>query len=195
MQHYIHTAKHLPGGEHLLRLAAALGVTVEQLASGPEGVRPADGTAHPTPVVFTRGRTPLAGPAPHLSLPVFHCGCPGACPLTEAVPTVAAAHARVVLAAALLVRRQYHRLLGIEVGPRLPCAEWPTGAHLALDWDDRRPRWGALLLLHDAGQCRLGHVTASGDRLLFAPRPEGTPELVSPEGRVLGTIVAGVTAL
>ena len=142
MQHYIHTAKHLPGGEHLLRLAAALGVTVEQLASGPAGVRPA---ARPAPLLPTVGpprQPPPAGPATHLNLPVFHCRCPEACPLTEAVPSVAAAHARVVLPAAMLAPRQYHRLLGIEVGPRLPCADWPRGALLTLDWDDRVPPGG-----------------------------------------------------
>ena len=65
MQHYIHTAKHLPGGEHLLRLAAALGVTVEQLVSGPEGVRPADGTAHPIAGGLHAGDGPRSpGPPP-----------------------------------------------------------------------------------------------------------------------------------
>jgi hypothetical protein len=195
MQHYVHSAKHLPGGEHLVRLAAALGMTVQALLSDPEGVRPAERPAPLTPVVFTPRPTPPVAPAPHLSFPVFHCGCPDACPLTAAVPPLAAAHARVVLAAARVVRRRYHRLVGLEVGPGLPCADWPAGAHLVLDWDDRRPRWRALQLLHDAGRCRLGHVTASGDRLLFAARPDAAPVLVSPTGRVLGTIVAGVTTL
>ena len=195
MQHYVHSAKRLPGGEHLVRLAAALGMTVQALLSDPEGVRPADHPAPLTPLVLAPQPAPPVAPGPHLSLPVFHCGCPGACPLTAAVPPLAAADARVVLAAARVARRRYHRLVGLEVGPGLPCADWRAGAHLVLDWDDRRPRWRALQLLHDAGRCRLGHVTASGDRLLFAARPDAAPALVSPTGRVLGTIVAGVTTL
>ena len=64
MQHYIHTAKRLPGGEHLMRLAAALGVTVEQLVSGPAGVRPA---ARPVPriPVPPAGRRPPGPDGPH----------------------------------------------------------------------------------------------------------------------------------
>ena len=34
MQHCVHTAKHLPGGEHLMRMAVALGVTVHELITG-----------------------------------------------------------------------------------------------------------------------------------------------------------------
>jgi len=37
MEHYVHRAKRLPGGDHLLRLAEALGVSVEYLGS--RGVR------------------------------------------------------------------------------------------------------------------------------------------------------------
>ncbi len=36
MQHVLHHAKHLPGGEHLLRLARALGVSVDDLTMGVE---------------------------------------------------------------------------------------------------------------------------------------------------------------
>jgi transcriptional regulator with XRE-family HTH domain len=195
MQHYVHAAKHLPGGEHLMRMAAALGVAVEGLVGGPEAGRPAARPTHRAPVVFTRAQTPPPGIATHVSLPVFRCGCPGPCPLTEVVPPVAAMQSKLVLAAALLARSGDHRLLAIEVDAQLPCAEWPLGAVLALDWDARTPRWEALMLLHDHGHCRLGHVTPSGDRLLVTPRRDGTPDLVSPEGRILGTIVAGVTAL
>ncbi len=42
MQHIIHDAKRLPGGEMLLRLAEALGVSVHSLVTGEETVRPAD---------------------------------------------------------------------------------------------------------------------------------------------------------
>ncbi len=36
MQHVVRQGKHLPGGEQLLRLAAALGVSVDYLTSGQE---------------------------------------------------------------------------------------------------------------------------------------------------------------
>ena len=39
LQHYVHHAKRLPGGAHLLRLAAALGVSAEYLGSGREVAR------------------------------------------------------------------------------------------------------------------------------------------------------------
>ncbi len=45
MQHILHNGKYLPGGEQLLRLAEAFGVSVEYLVTGrealpPEGHRP-----------------------------------------------------------------------------------------------------------------------------------------------------------
>ena len=179
MQHCVHTAKHLPGGEHLMRMAVALGVTVHELITGDAAGRP---EAAP-------------GPAAHVSLPVFRCICPGPCPLAEPVPPVAAAHARAVVPIALLRRYRAHRFVAVEVTPQLPGAGWRVGAQLVVDWDARAPRWTALALLHDGGHCRLGHVAPSGDRLLFAARPDAAPALVSPEGRILGTVVAGVTAL
>ena len=39
MEHYIHQAKGLPGGAHLLRLAAVLGVSAEYLGTGRERAR------------------------------------------------------------------------------------------------------------------------------------------------------------
>jgi hypothetical protein len=67
--------------------------------SGQEGVRPAERPAPFTPVVLAQRQPPPAAHAPHLSLPVFHCGCPGACPLTEAVPPVTASGDRLLFAA------------------------------------------------------------------------------------------------
>ena len=193
MQHYVHTAKHLPGAEHLLRLAVALGVTAQYLITGQEGVRPAAGP--PAPAEGPRDQTPPRGPATHLSVPVFRCGCPGACPLTEPVPAVAAAPARAVVPIAMLAHYEDHRYMAVEVSPELPGAAWPVGTQLVIDWDARDPRWEALVLLHDHGRCRLGYVTPMGDRLLFAPQRGRAPGLVSPEGRILGTIIAAVTAL
>ena len=39
LEHYIHQAKGLPGGAHLLRLAAVLGVSAEYLGTGRERAR------------------------------------------------------------------------------------------------------------------------------------------------------------
>ncbi len=39
LEHYLHQAKKLPGGAHLLRLAAALGVSAEYLGTGREVAR------------------------------------------------------------------------------------------------------------------------------------------------------------
>ena len=49
MEHYIHLAKRLPGGEHLLRLAEALDVSVQYLVSGEHAVRPTVILANPGP--------------------------------------------------------------------------------------------------------------------------------------------------
>jgi len=40
LEHYIHQAKGLPGGAHLLRLAAVLGVSAEYLGTGQGRSRP-----------------------------------------------------------------------------------------------------------------------------------------------------------
>jgi hypothetical protein len=75
MEHYIHNAKHLPGGEHLLKLATALGVTVYYRATGeapPAGEWAAEPRIAPTP----RG-VPVEEVATHFSIPLFACGCPG----------------------------------------------------------------------------------------------------------------------
>src|SRR5450759_2156380 len=97
MQHILHDAKHLPGGEPLQKLARALGVTAQYLTTGDEAVRHADRlTPSPQPVRprrVPRGR----GVVPPVTIPLFTCGCPGPCPLTAAIPPLAAARARVVV--------------------------------------------------------------------------------------------------
>lgn len=195
LQHIIHDAKHLPGGEPLQKLAGALGVTAQYLSIGDEAVHPAD---HPSLLpLAVRPRRVLPGreDATHVTIPLFACACPGPCPLTAAIPPLTAASSRVVLSADLVARYQHHRLIALQVTPGLPCAEWPVGAQLVVDWDACTPAWAALQLIQSDGQCRLGHVTPSGDRLLFAPRLGGMPELVAREGRVRGTIIAAATPL
>ena len=55
MEHSIHHAKHLPGGEPLLKLAAVLGVSVQSLVGGDAVGPAAEHPAQPTPVVPPRG--------------------------------------------------------------------------------------------------------------------------------------------
>lgn len=164
MQHIMHDATHLPGGEPLQKLAGALGVTVQYLSTGHEGVYPAEPPAPPAPAETPQERPPSpAWDATHVTLPVFRCGCPGPCPLTRAVPPTLMVRAGVVLARTLLAAHTTHRLLALQVTPNLPSAECPVGAQGILDWEARTPVWEALVVLHDAGQCHLGHVARVRD--------------------------------
>ena len=141
MQHVMHTAKHLPGGEPLLKLATALGVTAQYLSTSDEAVRSADRPTPPPPPVRLRRVSPGRGDATHVTIPLFACGCPGPCPLTVAVPPLTAASSRVVLGAELVARHQTHRLIALQVTPGLQSAEWPVGAQLVVDWEARTPAW------------------------------------------------------
>ncbi len=188
MQNLIHSAKHLPGGEQLIRIAQALGVSVNYLATGEETVRPADLLAHP--VVLTDGRTPPFGHATNIAIPVFRCGCPNACPLTESVPPVTAAESNVIFPVDLVGGSDHHRLIAIQVGQGLDSPEWPEGTRLVVGWDARTPVWEKLVLLHTAGRCRLGHVVRADGCLLLADRVDGAPQMVGRDSRILGTVVA-----
>ncbi len=192
MEHIMLTAKRLPGGDQLLRLAAALGVTVQDLVTGEEAGRPAGRLARPVPGA-RQGNEP---PAPTtLTLPVFRCGCPAACPLLAAVPPEPAARSTLLLAADLVARHRNHRLLAIQVDPGLPCAEWPEGARLVVDWEARTPQWEALALIHTEGRCQLGHLSRIEHFLFFASRVDGDFRVIEEPWKILGTIVAAVTPL
>ncbi len=194
LQHVVHHAKHLPGGELLGLLAVELGVSVHFLVTGEETERPAGRLAPPTPVILGRGPVPSAGNVVQVTVPVFRCACPAACPLAENVPSVAAAASRVIFPADLLARRGYHRLLAIEVGPGLGAHHWPRGSRLVVDWDARVPRWEGVTLFRADGRCHVGHIGHVGDRLVVAIRPDGAPQLLTPDAVILGTIVAAMTA-
>ena len=191
MQHYVHTAKRLPGGEHLMRLAAALGVTVEQLVAGPAGVRP---TARPVPripVIQFGDDLPVT---PSLAIPVFRCGCPGACPLTGVLPPVTPAISTVLLPAEMLPTHQDRRLIALQVGAGLEAAEWPGGSRLVMDADARTPPWEALAVIHIEGRCQVGHLTQLEGACLVGARIDDCRMIMEP-GRILGTIVAVVAPL
>ncbi len=190
MEHIMLTAKRLPGGDHLLRLAAALGVTVQDLVAGEAAGRPAGRLARPLPGLRPGGEPPV--PA-YLTIPVVRCGCPAACPLTAAVPPDAATWTTLLLAADLVARHTHHRLIAVQITPSLPCPEWPEGMRLVVDWDARTPQWDALSLIHTEGRCQLGHPSLAGDWSVFTGRVQDAFREVTAECQVLGTIVAAVT--
>lgn len=196
LQHILHDAKYLPGGEPLLKLAGALGVSVQFLATGHEGVYPADRPSPQPPPVRPRRVPAGREDATHVRVTLFACGCPGPCPLTEAVPPLTAASARVVVGAELVANHQTHRLIALQVTPGLQSAEWSVGAQLVVDWEARTPAWEALALIHTAGRCALGHLSRIEDMLCFATRVEGEFRVISAgEWTILGTIVAAITCL
>jgi hypothetical protein len=192
MEHYIHLAKRLPGGENLLRLAEALDVSVEYLMAGEHAVRPADGLAHPGPIVTPRG-TALA--STHFAIPLFWCACPDTCPLAATVPPVAAARSKVVLETDLLPRHGDRRLIAVQVTASLPSSEWPDGSRLVVDWDARERRSAATMLSRADDRCRLGHFVRTGGRLFLADRVGGAPQLITEPYTIGGTVIGAVAAL
>ncbi len=194
LQHIVHHATHLPGGEQLFRLALALGVSIDFLVTGAETGQPGGLPAPRPPVVFARGPVPPAGDVVQVAVPVFRCACPGACPLAEEAPPVATATSRVIFPADLLARRANHLLLAIEVDRHFGTSHWPRGTRLVVDWGARTPRWDADALFRAEGHCRVGHVGLMGDRLVGASRPDGAPQLLAPNAVILGTIIAAMMA-
>jgi transcriptional regulator with XRE-family HTH domain len=191
-QHYIHNAKHLPGGEHLMRIAAALGVTVQELIAGQEAGRTTARPGLPIPVVQPRDERPTpAG----LTIPVVRCGCPGACPLTAAGPLVTAAVSTLVLPAEMLAEHREHRWLATQVGESLEATEWPDGTRLVVDTDARTPAWEDLALIHTEGRCQLGHLTQVETAPFFAVQRDGDFRIIMDGWRILGTSIAVVVPL
>ncbi len=193
MEHYVHLAKRLPGGEHLFRMAEALGVSVHFLVSGEETVRPADRSPRPVPIIHPGG-DPQA--RTDLTIPILCCTCPDDCPLTHALPPVTAARSTVVLAHDLVVTRVQHHQIAVYVTPGSPSPEWPEGTRLVVAWDARPPQWEALALIHAEGRCQWGHLTQVGDMLLFASEAGGEFRVLpAREWRILGTAVAAIAPL
>ena len=62
LEHYLHQAKGLPGGAHLLRLAAALGVSAEYLGTGREPARPGEPRPEAPPSSLPMGAGPGSNP-------------------------------------------------------------------------------------------------------------------------------------
>lgn len=193
MEHYMRAAVRLPGGEHLMRLATALGVSVDFLLSGEAAVRPADLLSYPALLKPVRGFLSGVEGERHLVIPILRCTCPAMCPLTEAIPPITAAGGRrLVLPAALAPVETCHRLIALEVDDAMPSPEWPTGTRLVVNWDARESRWEALMLVHVDGRCLLGHAVETVGTLLFAARLGDPPRAVAGEYRLLGQVVAAV---
>ncbi len=204
MEHYIHKAKHLPGGEHVVRLARALGVTTDYLLAGEASIRPSDLLAHPVAVgQAPRGRAEHAGLEPQISVAVFECGCPRGCPFAAPLPPVRSTRARALVPVDLVPR--WHRLVGLRLTGRLAPDGWSAGTRLILDWDARNPTGNHPFLFRQHGQCRLGRLHRSGDGPIIAtpclpPRPmapaTALPRAYTPEElEVLGRIVVVIRAL
>jgi hypothetical protein len=191
MQHYLHHARHLPGGEHLMRMAVALGVTVQALITGEEAGGPTPRRLPRVPGGPPRGDRPAHADLP---IPVVRCGCPGTCPLTAEGPGAPVADATLVLPTAVLPEPG-HRLLATVVGEHLAAAEWPAGTRLVVDTETRTPTWDELALIHTEGRCQLGHLTQIADTILFAGERDGDFRVIQREWRILGTVVAGVVPL
>ncbi len=192
VQHHIHHARRLPGGDHLLRMAEALGVSVHFLVTGDETIRPAGG---PPPLVprVQPGGEPVAQ---RLIIPVFSCACPGVCPLGQPEPPMAAARSTVVLEHEMVSVRAGHQLIAVCVTPGCPSSEWPDGTRLVVEWSARPRQWEALTLIQIEGRCQWGHLTQVGDEFLFGSGPEGAFRFLPAAAcKILGTAVAAIAPL
>jgi hypothetical protein len=193
LEHCIHEATRLPGGDHLLRMAHALEVTVHFLVTGEDPARPADGPPRFVPGVRPTTEPPTRTP---LTIPVFVCTCPDACPLTQSVPPRTAARSTMVLERDLVGPHNPRHLIAVAVTPGCPASEWRPGTRLVVAWGVRPSQWEALALIHAEGRCQWGHLKQVEDVLFFADEPEGDFRIL-PAGdwTILGTAVAVVAPL
>ncbi len=184
VEHMIHNATRVPGGDHLLRLAEALDVSVDDLVRGEE-------LAHsgvPDSVAIA--------PDAYLTIPVLACACPAVCPLTAPVPRAVTSRAQVVLERALLGTGRYACLIAVEVTAECPAADWRTGTRLVVAWGRRPRRWAALTLVHAEGHCEWAYVREVEGALFCAEEVDGEFRVIPPgEWRILGTAVAAVAPL
>jgi len=155
MEHYLHRAKHLPGGEPLDRMAEALGVSTDYLIDGSEVVRPAELLAHPV-LVYQEPFAEAPEQARQIAVPCFTCGCPVECAFGQEPLPVRGTQLQSFIPAELVP--QWHRLVGLRVTAPLATRRWPVGSRLILDWDDRAPRATHPFLYQVAGRCALGRL-------------------------------------
>ena len=191
MQHIMRHAKHLPGAEHLIRLANVLGVTVDYLIGG-DAIRPKDILAQPLILIQGRHGKENIELDRHIAVPVFTCRCPKPCPLGEDIPPVDSTRDRVVIPQDLVTNR--HRLIGIVIADPLVAPDWKPGTRLVFDWDARKPDWNGIFLVRDRGRCKIGRVHADEDRLLIGPADgfAGPPYHLAEGCKILGRVVAEI---
>jgi hypothetical protein len=194
MEHYLHAAVRLPGGEHLGRMAEALGVSSDFLLTGAAAVRADSLLSHPVHLPSLQGTSATEIEERQIAIPVFRCTCPTACPLTADRPTASAAPGHVFFPEDLLPRKHRHRLIALELDRTLSAAAWRVGTRVVVDWETRQPAWTALTLVHAEGRCRLGHVARTADGLLLAAELGAVPTALPPDSRILGRVVAVLTA-
>ena len=179
MQHYLRHAVHLPGGEHLLRMARGFGITMDYLVTGEGPARPAPHRDQPT----------------YLTVPILRCGCPGPCALRADVLPAQPPMPTMVLPAEV-IRRRDHRLIAVPITDGLQAAGWLDGSRLVVDLDARTPAPDALALVQVNGHCKVGYINPFLGACLFGPTADGEFEMLLPgTWTVLGTVVAGVVRL
>ena len=193
MQHYIHTAKHLPGGEHLQRMADACGVTVDYILSGAQTVRPADLFSKPVQVVKAGGREG-AELERQVSVPLFRCTCPKECAFREDVPPVAKARSRVVIPTDMIVHHNYHRLVGVLLEGHLRGGAWGEDGRCVIDWDVRTPDWERVSFYFDGAKHHFGRVKSTEHGLLASDwTGQASPTVLPKDAKILGRVVAVLT--
>jgi|GEM_PF-1320767 len=184
MQHYMHSAKHIPGGEHVARIAEALGVTIDHLVTGSDVIRASDLLAHP--VVFGQGGTgEMSKLERHIEVAVFECTCPEDCVFAHEPLPVGTAEAQVFVPVVLV--SHWPRLVGLRITYYQP--GWTVGTRLILDWDARSPAAGNDQFLYRLdGRCQLGRLQRSQEGLLVVippSAPGGPPDVATLVPRTL----------
>ncbi len=190
MQHYMHFSKHMPGSEHLQRLAEALGCTTDFLITGAQTVRPIDLLSKPIPVTKGEGQEIER----QLSVPVFRCTCPKDCPFSEDVPQVAKARSRVVVPTDMVSKHNFHRLIGVALDGHLKRAAWGEAGRLVINWDMRTPDFAKNVFFFDGTKHQVGHIKETEGGFLATDWNGQSPTVLPKTAKILGHVVAMVTA-
>jgi len=190
MQHYMHFSKHMPGSEHLQRIAEALGCTTDFLITGAQTVRPVDLLTKPISVARAEGQEIER----QLSVPVFRCTCPKDCAFSEDVPQVSKARSRVVIPTDMVGKHNFHRLMGVMLDGHLKRSAWGEEGRIVIDWDDRTPDWNRNVFFYDGTKHMVGRVKETDAGLLAADWNGQSPVVLPKTAKLLGHVVAIVAA-
>ncbi len=183
MQHYMHSAKYIPGGEHVARIAEALGVTTDYLITGSNVIRTSDLLAHP--VVFPEGGIgEMNRLERHIEVPVFDCTCPSDCVFAHEPIPVETTEAKVYVPVELVPH--WDRLVGFRIIDQR--FAWKVGTRIIIDWGARSIDAENDKFLYRAnGSCQLGrlHEIEGGHVVLFPLSAPGGPDVATPMPRIL----------